>query len=48
MEVANAMRTALMAGTLLTGSEPLNGFAGDRQANAATRSGRTAAPAALR
>ena len=30
-----AMRTALMAGTLLTGSEPLNGFAGDRQVRAA-------------
>jgi len=35
MEVAKAIRTALMAGTLLTQREPLNGFGGDRQANAA-------------
>jgi hypothetical protein len=31
MEVAKAMRTALMAGTLLIGSESLNRFGGDRQ-----------------
>jgi hypothetical protein len=27
MEIAQAMSTALMAGTLLAGSEPLNGLA---------------------
>ena len=32
IEVATAMRTALMVGTPPTGSEPLNGSAGDRQA----------------
>ena len=35
MEVAKAIRTALMAGTLLTESESLNGFAGDCQVHAA-------------
>ena len=48
MEVAKAMRTALMAGTLLTRSEPLNGFGGDRQAHAAAWPGRSTARAALR
>ncbi len=35
MEVAKAMKAALMAGTLLTQREPLNRFGGDRQAHAA-------------
>jgi hypothetical protein len=35
MEVAKAMRTALMAGTLITQREPLNRFGGDRQAHVA-------------
>jgi hypothetical protein len=39
MEIAQAMSTALMAGTLLAGSEPLNGFAGDRQGRAPARAG---------
>jgi len=37
MEVAKATRTALMAGTLVTRFEPLNGFAADRQVHAAAR-----------
>ena len=48
MEVAKAMMTALMSGTLLTRSVPLNGFAGDRPAHAAARPGRSTARAALR
>jgi hypothetical protein len=39
MEGAKATRTALMAGTLLTRSEPLNGSCGDRQGHAAARPG---------
>jgi hypothetical protein len=50
MVVAKAMRTdlMLMAGTLLTGSEPLNSFGGDRQAQVAAWPGHPAAWAALR
>ena len=47
MEVAKAMRTALMAGTLLTESEALNGFAGDCQVHAAAWPERRALPEML-
>jgi hypothetical protein len=36
MQVAKATRRALMTGTLRTRSKPLNGFAGDREAHAAS------------
>ena len=48
MEVAKAMRTALMAGTLLMGSEPLNSFGEDRQAQVAAWPGHLAVWHALR
>jgi len=46
MEVAKATRTALMAGTLLTQSQPLNNSCADPQAHAAARPGRSIARAA--
>ena len=47
MEFAKAIRASLLAGTLFQRSEPLDGFGGDRRANAAASSGHPAARAAF-